>query len=118
MKLTVDVYYSEERDTEGRPVGWMDGYKPGHKLRYITSFEVENKTPWPSTAAEVAWREMNRVDGNEHISRANIEERSMCVGDVIRIARDVQVSYWMAVADVGFVFIPKPSNFVTKEEVQ
>ena len=98
-EYTASVYYNDEKDEHGRHVAWCDGYEHGHQMHFVTTFTVEAEDV--HHAAEVVWRQMNRVDGNEYISTANIEDRSMCVGDVVCIVNEHGTS-WVAADSIGF----------------
>lgn len=71
-------------------------WEPGDNMTLVTELEVDAEV---SAVPELVYREMNRVDGTEFISREELPVRSMCVGDVVVI---VDAGVWSA--DVfGFV---------------
>lgn len=59
----------------------------GETSRFGTTrtYDFEAMNGSPSEVVEHVYREFNRVDGNEHISRANLEERSLSVGDMVQL---------------------------------
>ena len=109
MTYVVSVFYNDEKDEHGRHVAWMDGYQKDHHVSFVASFEVEAEDT--HHAAEVAWRQMNRVDGTEYISTKNLEVRSMCVGDVVVVSEaGGSEPTWMAAASFGFDDIEAPEK--------
>ncbi len=116
--FTADVFYNCTLDDKGRHTAMVDGYTAGDPLACVARFDVTtenefNKLDAFSIAAEKVYRQMNHVDGSEYIARMP-NNRSMSVGDVVRLLADNGEETWMAVDDIGFKFIANPDNVLTR----
>jgi len=72
---------NEERDAEGRHVGMMDGYRPGHDLEFVQSFYSTLASALE--ACEYGFALFNRGSGQE----CYFSGRSMSVGDLVIVER-------------------------------
>jgi len=100
MTYSFTFYWNAQRDDQGPLVGFLDGYRPGHKLeiayRGFVKIHEEHKTRVQSdlfTVADVLFAIFNE-DGRRPSSYRG---PSMSVGNVIEIQ-----GLCLAVASVGF----------------
>jgi hypothetical protein len=138
MTATLTVWHNIATDAEGRLLGMLDGYQPGHPLVPVARRELpitltsdgQPHDPQVHTWLEEIWRLLNIGDDPsfgtpdpwavQYRSRRN---RSLSTGDVAQLtatetpdphdgvdSADKPADLWFAVAHVGWTPIVPPSR--------
>jgi hypothetical protein len=99
----VRVFYNTTRDSEGRPVGIMDGWKhgrdmSGHTFDLVHTYE-DGWSLTPEDAAEFAFRLLNVVDGTELPVKLGV--RSMSTGDAVTVTTSSE-TFTLVCRNAGF----------------
>ena len=113
--MHVTVYHNVATDPQGRTLGMLDGYAPGHPLVPVATYTDDGGDP--TAVAEEAFRlfnvgddpDMGTPDARALAYRAR-GNRSLSKGDVVHCT-DGQGHWWLACASRGWDHVPEPRWF-------
>lgn len=99
MRFNVAIYFNLGQAADGWIGAQMRGYRPGDGLQAGDDVDIPAESA--AEAAERAWAHFN------HDERPNrFHERSLCAGDVVRVASyDSDERSWWSYARLGVVMI-------------
>ncbi len=107
--VSVQVFHNVERDSQGRPVGMMDGFQPHHpvspvaELRLPAGYGFQRVCGWVFHLFNVGDDPDFGTPDAVAIAYRERGNRSLSVGDVVRVADD-----WYACKGVGWAPIDPP----------
>lgn len=92
--MEVTVFHNIERDSNDRPSGLLDGYRPFHRVVRVYATTVPD-TMDDLVACQLMFDLLNGDTAVDYRRRGN---RSLCVGDLVRLDE----RRWYAVAPAGW----------------
>lgn len=113
--MRVIIWHNITTDDQGRPLGMLDGYKHGHILVPVASYEAEGTDAELLASAFQIFNVGDDPDFGEPNPLAQLYRlrgnRSLSVGDVVSFTEEEQTR-WHACARFGWdSFVPRPEFF-------